>query len=250
METIVVKIGGIAADNLDDSFFAEIHKWQKAGKKVVIIHGGGYYISQMMARLGVEVTIRDGLRVTDAATLEITRMVLLGQVQPIVTTKFFQAGFHGVGLSGGSDQLLLGTAIDEASLGYVGEIQKVNTDLLEILLEKNQLPIIAPLAISKTGQWLNINADEVACQIAAALQASQLFLLTDVPGIKDKDHWLKEVSIPQLDSLVAQKVISGGMLPKIQSGKKALLAGVQTVHINNCITKCGTQLVARETVAV
>ena len=246
MGTIVVKIGGVASDNLDLAFFSQIHYWQKQGKKVVIVHGGGYYISEMMTRLGQEVVIKNGLRVTDAATLEITRMVLLGQVQPLVTTKFLAEGFHALGLSAGSDQLILGEAINENELGFVGQVTKVNRELLEILLEKDHIPVIAPLGITAAGQWLNINADEVACKVAATLQAEALYLLTDVPGIKQQGSWLKKVSLAAVDQLVKEEIVTGGMLPKLNSAKEALLAGVTSVVINNGITAGGTQLFAEE----
>lgn len=246
MGTIVVKMGGVASDNLDPAFFDQIQCWQNQGKKVVIVHGGGYYISEMMTRLGQEVVIKNGLRVTDAATLEITRMVLLGQVQPLVTTKFLAEGFHALGLSAGSDQLIVGETINEDELGYVGQVTKINQALLEILLEKDHIPVIAPLGITETGQWLNINADEVACKVAAALQAEALYLLTDVPGIKQQDTWLEKVPLTAVDQLVADQVVTGGMLPKLNSAKKALLAGVTSVFINDCITSCGTQLFAEE----
>ena len=113
METIVVKIGGVASDNLTPSFFETIADWQAAGKKVVIVHGGGHYISEMMEKMALTVTIKDGLRVTDPQTLEVTRMVLLGQVQPLITTAFQQAGFHAVGLNAGCDQLIQGEVINE-----------------------------------------------------------------------------------------------------------------------------------------
>lgn len=246
MGTIVVKMGGVASDNLDQAFFDQIEAWQRQGKKVVIVHGGGYYISEMMNRLGQEVVIKNGLRVTDAETLEITRMVLLGQVQPLVTTKFLAEGFHALGLSAGSDQLILGELINEEELGYVGKVTEVNQELLDVLLAKNHIPVIAPLGITACGQWLNINADEVACKVAAALQAEELYLLTDVPGIKKQGTWLDKVPIAEVDKLVAEKVVTGGMLPKLNSAKSALLSGVRSVFINNTINSCGTQLFVEE----
>src|SRR5699024_2750931 len=145
-----------------------------------------------------------------------------------------------------SDQLILGEAINENELGFVGQVTKVNRDLLEILLEKDHIPVIAPLGITETGQWLNINADEVACKVAATLQAEALYLLTDVPGIKQQGSWLKKVSLAAVDQLVKEEIVTGGMLPKLNSAKEALLAGVTSVVINNGITAGGTQLFAEE----
>ena len=243
METIVVKIGGVASDNLTPSFFETIADWQAAGKKVVIVHGGGHYISEMMEKMALTVTIKDGLRVTDPQTLEVTRMVLLGQVQPLITTAFQQAGFHAVGLNAGCDQLIQGEVIDEEKLGQVGKVQQINAAFLQLLTEKKHVPILAPLGITPEGQWLNINADEVACQVAASLQAEKLYLLTDVPGVKQDDEWLKKVSIHEVDQLKAEKVITGGMIPKLNSAVDALENGVSEVHITNCIECAGTVIV-------
>ncbi|MDT2757591.1 acetylglutamate kinase [Enterococcus asini] len=246
MGVIVVKMGGIASDNLDQSFFNQIKKWRANGKQVVIVHGGGYYISEMMTRLGQKVQIKNGLRVTDSSALDVTRMVLLGQVQPLITTKFLSEGFHALGLSAGSDQLIQGVFLNEAELGFVGKVTNVNHPLLKLLLEKNHIPIIAPLGITESGQWLNINADEVACKVAAALHAEALYLLTDVPGICRKGEWLTEVAAPEVTELIRQKVITGGMLPKVHGAQKALLAGVKSVCINNSIVTKGTQLLTKE----
>lgn len=242
MGVIVVKMGGVASDNLDADFFAQIKTWQAQGKQVVIVHGGGYYISEMMQRLGQEVRIQKGLRVTDAGTLEITRMVLLGQVQPLITTKFLAEGFHALGLSAGSDQLIQGDFLNRDELGFVGQVSQVNQALLTVLLEKEHIPIIAPLGITQEGQWLNINADEVACKVAGALQAEALYLLTNVPGIRKQDEWLTQLSSEQVSQLVAEQVVTGGMLPKLASAQAALKAGVQAVFINNSIVSQGTQL--------
>lgn len=244
MSVIVVKLGGVASDNLNEEFFQQIKAWQTAGKKVVIVHGGGHYISEMAQRLGIEVQIRNGLRVTDDQTLDITRMVLIGQVQPMITTRFLNNGFHALGLSAGSDQLIQGIYKNYDELGHVGEVADINAELLNLVLGKNHVPIIAPLGITQEGQWLNINADEVACKIAAKLQAEQLFLLTDVPGIKKGHEWLKEIPIQQVAELEEQQVITGGMIPKLKSAQKAILAGVKTVCINDSICQTGTRLLA------
>lgn len=244
METIVVKIGGVASDNLTPSFFETIADWQAAGKKVVIVHGGGHYISEMMEKMALTVTIKDGLRVTDPQTLEVTRMVLLGQVQPLITTAFQQAGFHAVGLNAGCDQLIQGEVIDEEKLGHVGKVQQINAAFLKLLTEKKHVPILAPLGITPEGQWLNINADEVACQVAASLQAEKLYLLTDVPGIKQECKWLSAVSFEEIPRLIAEEVVTGGMLPKLKSAEKALKAGVASVCITDSVDRLGTQILA------
>lgn len=243
-ETIVVKIGGVASDNLTPAFFEQIKTWQAVGKKVIIVHGGGHYISEMMATLKIPVEIQNGLRVTTAETLDITRMVLLGKVQPMITTAFQQAGLTTIGLNAGCDQLIEGTIINQEKLGFVGKVKEVNQNLLQLLTNKKHVPVIAPLGITTSGQWLNINADEVACQIAIGVKATQLFLLTDVPGIKKENQWLKEISTGECTQLRAEKVVTGGMIPKIESARQAVLNGVACVHINNVIHTSGTAIYA------
>lgn len=235
-------MGGVASDNLNPAFFDKIAAWKHQGYQVIIVHGGGHYISTMMQTLGLEVEVKQGLRVTSAETLEITRMVLLGQVQPMITTCFQKAGFQAIGLNAGCDQLIQGKVINECQLGFVGEVTAINNQLLEMLLQKNHVPIIAPLGITESGQWLNINADEVACKIAASIQAEKLFLLTDVPGIKKESEWLKEIAVSDIPQLKSEKVVTGGMLPKLDSACKALLSGVKTVCISDTIHSCGTEI--------
>jgi acetylglutamate kinase len=242
MKTIVIKMGGVASDNLNQAFFDQINTWKQEGYQVIVVHGGGHYISKMMDILGLKVEVKQGLRVTSKEALDITRMVLLGQVQPMITTAFQQAGFQTLGLNAGCDQLIQGAIIDEASLGFVGQVTAVNAPLLNMLVQKNHVPIIAPLGITETGQWLNINADEVAWNIAASLQAEKLFLLTDVPGIKKESKWLETVSLAEIKQLKADKVVTGGMLPKLDSAQKAILAGVQSVCISNTIHDLGTEI--------
>lgn len=239
-KVIIIKMGGVASDNLTKSFFDQIDQWQKEGKKVVIIHGGGHYISEMMQRLDVPVMIQDGLRVTTEETLKITQMVLIGQVQPMITTHFQQEGFSVVGLNASCGQIITGTFLDKNTLGAVGEVQQVDTELLEHLLETKHIPIIAPLGLTKTGEWLNINADHVACKVAEELKAEKLYLLTDVPGVKKEDQWLKEIYTSEVSKLKMANIIKGGMLPKLESAVSAIKGGVKEVHITNRLQYAGT----------
>lgn len=239
---IVVKIGGVASDNLTKEFFQQITHWQKAGKKIVIVHGGGHYISEMMHRLNVPVSIKGGLRVTTKETLAITQMVLIGQVQPMITTKFQQAGFSAVGLNASCAQIITGEFRDEKKYGHVGNVKQIDKELLLHLISKKHVPIIAPLGLTETGEWLNINADNVACKVAEELQAEALYLLTDVQGVKKEGQWLKELSPKDIYGLKEEKVIKGGMLPKIESAVSAVTNGVHKVHITNKIQQVGTTI--------
>jgi len=132
--------------------------------------------------------------------------------------------------------------INHATLGYVGKAKTINQQLLQLLIKGNHIPILAPLGITAEGQWLNINADEVACKVASSLRAERLILLTDVPGIKKGSQWLQEVSLTDIKTLINEKVITGGMLPKLVSAKKALMSGVATVSITDRLEKNGTQI--------
>ncbi|WP_207696288.1 acetylglutamate kinase [Enterococcus sp. DIV0212c] len=245
-KVIVIKMGGVASDNLTKSFFLQVDQWQKQGKKIVIIHGGGHYISEMMQRLDVPVQIQDGLRVTTEETLKITQMVLIGQVQPMITAHFQQEGFSVVGLNASCGQIITGSFLDKQTLGAVGTVQEIDTELLEHLLETNHIPIIAPLGLTEAGEWLNINADHVACKVAEELQAEKLYLLTDVPGVKKENQWLKELSTHDISKLKTAKIIKGGMLPKLESAVAAIKGGVKEVHITNKIQHAGTVIKLKE----
>ena len=249
MGKIVVKIGGVASDNLTQSFFQQIEEWQTAGHEIIVVHGGGYYITEMMERLNIPVTIKEGLRVTTEQALKITQMVLIGQVQPTITTLFQQQGFATIGLNASSDNMIQGKFIDQEKLGYVGEITEVNPAAIEGVLYRNYIPIIAPLGMTSSGQWLNVNADDTACKIAEEVGAEALYLLTDVPGVKQSGEWLEKLSIAEVEELKNEEVITGGMIPKINSAINALENGVSEVHITNCIEKAGTVITKEEVFA-
>lgn len=242
METIVIKVGGVASDNLTTGFFDQVKRWQAQGKKIVIVHGGGHYITSMMKKLQLEVKIKNGLRVTTPEALEITKMVLIGQVQPMITARFQANELVAVGLNASCGHLMQGDFLDQEQLGYVGTLEDVDPEVIQLMMAKQHIPIIAPLAMTAQGEWLNVNADHVACKIAEALAADELYLLTDVPGVKKGGCWLESIDLREADSLIQQKVIQGGMIPKIESAKKALIAGVHKIHITNAIDVEGTIL--------
>ncbi|MBV7390202.1 MULTISPECIES: acetylglutamate kinase [Enterococcus] len=246
METIVVKIGGVASDNLTKDFFKQVKKWKDTGKQVVIVHGGGYYITEMMNRLNIPVTIDNGLRVTTKQALKVTQMVLIGQVQPAITSVFQQYGFSAIGLHASCNDLIQGEFIDQEKLGYVGEVTKINSQVIEDVLASNYIPIITPLGMTIEGDWLNINADAAASKIAEALNAEELYLLTDVPGVKKDDQWLPKVSPKEIKVLKEEEIIIGGMIPKIESAMTAIFGGVGKVHITNGIQRAGTVITKEE----
>ncbi|MFC0234258.1 acetylglutamate kinase [Vagococcus entomophilus] len=244
MGIIVIKIGGVASHQLSAFFFQQLKNWRQAGKKIVLIHGGGRYVSEMLEKLQIPIQKKDGLRVTTKETLEVTKMVLIGQVQPCITS-FLQANqLPAIGLNASDGHLLTGKFLSKETYGLVGKVAAVQTDVLHDLLEKDYIPVIAPLGLlEKTeDQWLNINADAVACEVAAALKAEALYLLTDVPGIQHQNKWLEELSIHQIEGLKQAESLSGGMLPKVESAMQAVLSGVKQVIITNELENQGTRM--------
>lgn len=239
-KTIVVKIGGVASENLSSAFFEQVKTWKKKNYNVIIVHGGGLFISNMMEKLSIPVTKRNGLRVTTPEALAVTRMVLIGQVQPEITTALSDHGFSAVGLNAASDHLLSAKLKNKEMYGLVGEISRVNSRLLTELLKNDHIPVIAPLGLADDGQWLNVNADEVACRVAEAVEANELYLLTDVPGVKKQGTLLKEITPAEIGSLKQAKVVVGGMIPKLDSAIEALCGGVQAIHITDTIVREGT----------
>lgn len=244
MGIIVIKIGGVASHQLSMGFFQQLKNWRQEGKEIVLIHGGGHYVSEMLEKLQIPIQKRNGLRVTTKETLEVTKMVLIGQVQPCITS-FLQAHqLPAIGLNASDGHLVTGQFLSKETYGLVGKVATVQTDVLHDLLEKGYIPVIAPLGLlEKTDdQWLNINADAVACEVASALKAEALYLLTDVPGIQHQDQWLEELSIHQIEELKQAESLSGGMLPKVESAMQALLSGVEQVIITNDLENQGTRM--------
>ena len=236
----IIKIGGNAAQQLTPKFFETIKHWQKQHIQVAIVHGGGDQISHLMTQFNEPVQKFNGIRVTTAQGLNITQMALLGQVQPALTEAFRQHGIAAIGLNAGSNQLLTGHVLDQALYGYVGVIHQVNTQLIQQLWQQNLIPIIAPLAMTNDGQWLNVNADHAATAIAKQLHADALYLLTDVAGVKVSGCLLQALTPNTAQQLTADHLVTGGMIPKINSALSAVKRGVHHVHITNTVTQPGT----------
>lgn len=241
MNLIIVKIGGNAISKLNSEFFEQLRQWRQAGKKVLLIHGGGPQISKLSAKLNIPTIKKDGIRLTDEPTLNLTKMVLLGNTQPALLMRLAHEGLAAIGLNASDQQLLTGQYIDEAAYGAVGNITGVNELALSKIL-KGQIGVLAPLALTPDGEWLNVNADTAAADVARVLKASQLYLLTDVPGVL-KNGKVISAMIPQdLPHLIEEKVITDGMQPKLSAAVKAVHAGVQAVRITDQLTHPGTTL--------
>ncbi|MCA1726724.1 MAG: acetylglutamate kinase [Actinobacteria bacterium] len=230
--TVVIKVGGAAMDEgrLAETFADDVALLRLVGVKPVIVHGGGPQITKMAQRLGIEPSFVDGHRVTDAATLEVARMVLLGLVNQDLVTHLVRRGTSAVGLSGGDDSLLVVRPRAE-ELGLVGEVEQVNTGLLRHLMERC-VPVVASIGTDGNGQAYNVNADLVAGSVAAALGAAKLVYLTDVAGLMNADgELISETSMAGAEDLLASGTADGGMIPKLESALDAMRAGVGRVHL-------------------
>ena len=167
----------------------------------------------------------------------------------MITLRFQQENLSAVGLNTSSSRIILGEYMDKAALGNVGRVTKIKTALLIDLLEKDYIPIVAPLGMTFAGEWLNINADDAACHIAAKLRAESLYLLTDVSGIRMGDRHIEALPFSQIPALIEEQVITGGMIPKVRGAEQAILKGVETVHITNDILRSGTTILGKKVLA-
>ncbi len=238
-QVVVVKYGGNtlagASENDALALFAEdIVLMRQVGMRPVVVHGGGPQISDLMTRLGKVAEFRDGLRVTDAETIDIARMVLIGQVNPQLVAAINVHGPLAVGVSGEDAGLIRATARDER-LGFVGDVESINPTILLGLLDDGFIPVVATVGTDHTGQAYNINADTVAGAIAEALGAEKLVYLTDIEGLRrrvdDPASLLRQTTPDELESLMADGTIAGGMIPKTDSCVQAVRNGVRRAHI-------------------
>jgi acetylglutamate kinase len=232
--TVVVKYGGNAMSS-DLSLFAEdVVLLHAVGIKVVVVHGGGPQIKSMLDKLGIESRFVDGLRVTDAETLDVVRMVLVGKVNRDIVGALNQHGPIAVGVSGEDTSLLQVTPAD-AALGFVGEVQEVSTGVLDRLLAQDLVPVVATIGVDEGGQAYNINADTAAGAIAEALGAEKLVYLTDIEGIRrdvaDAASLISTITADELQSLIADGTVTAGMIPKVASCVTAVKGGVGHAHI-------------------
>lgn len=245
-ETFVIKYGGHAMgdDDLAKKFASDVVLLKQVGINPVVVHGGGPQIGRMLERLKIQSEFIDGLRVTDAATVEIVEMVLAGTINKQIVSLINAAGGRAVGISGKDGNLiearkLRRTARDPDSnierildLGFVGEPSSVNPELLMDFAESDIIPVIAPIGLGEGGETYNINADTAAGAIAAALGAAKLMVLTDVPGLLNKDRELvSELTIRDARKLIKEGVITGGMIPKIETCIHALENECEAAHI-------------------
>lgn len=235
--TVVVKYGGAAmkdgslkADVIRDIVFMSF-----VGMRPVVVHGGGPEINSWLDKLGIEPQFKNGLRVTDAATMDVVEMVLVGRVNKEIVALINQAGGSAIGLCGKDANLIRARPQGQEGIGFVGEVSGVKIDVIVSLVERGYIPVVSSVAADEDGQSYNINADTVAGEIAAALGAEKLILLTDTAGIlrdyHDPSTLINKLDIQEARRLIESGVVSGGMIPKVNCCVRSLAQGVRAAHI-------------------
>jgi acetylglutamate kinase len=235
--TVVVKYGGAAMKDsiLKASVVRDIVFMACVGMRPVVVHGGGPEINTWLAKLNIEPQFKDGLRVTDAQTMDVVEMVLVGRVNKELVSLINQAGGAAVGLCGKDGNLITARSQEDADVGFVGDVTNIEPGLVKALVEDGYIPVISSVASDETGQAYNINADTVAGELAAALNAEKLILLTDTRGLL-KDYQDPSTLIPKLDiktarQLIDDGIVAGGMIPKVKCCVRSLAQGVGAAHI-------------------
>jgi acetylglutamate kinase len=244
--TFVVKYGGHAMVDaaLKESFARDVCLLRYVGIQVVVVHGGGPQINQMLDRMGIASHFSGGLRVTDDQTMDVVEMVLGGVVNQDIVGLICNQGGRAVGLSGKDDHFMRGKRLDPVAgkdasgnpalvdLGRVGDVERVDPRVLAGLIGEGVIPVVSPIAVDAHGAALNVNADTAAARIAAALRAAKLVLMTDVEGVKDRDgRLLSSLVAREAEEMIEAGVISGGMIPKVRFALDAVNEGVEKVHI-------------------
>ncbi|MGE5626955.1 MAG: acetylglutamate kinase [Solirubrobacterales bacterium] len=240
-KTIVIKYGGNAmiSEELKDSVIRDIVLMNCVGIKVVVVHGGGPEINEFLGKIGKKSQFIDGLRVTDEETIDVVQMVLAGKVNKDIVSLIDKNGGKAVGICGIDADLLKSKKIqceDGRDIGYVGEVVEVNDSIIENCLNGGYIPVISTVALGQEdGKVYNINADAAAAKISVKLKAEKFILITDVPGVlrdpKDETSLISELNLEEIDTLIKNKVISGGMIPKINCCIEAVKGGVSRTHI-------------------
>ena len=245
-KTIVIKYGGstMEEERVRRSFALDIVLLKYIGINPVVVHGGGSQIGDLLTRIGKKSQFIEGMRVTDSETMDVVEMVLVGKVNKEIVAMINQQGGKAVGLSGKDGRLIVARKLKVAKsrglneapelidIGMVGEVKEINPGVIEALKKENFIPVIAPVGVGEEGETYNINADLVAGKVASALKAEKLILLTDVEGVKDeKKHLIPTLDAKRAKRLIAQKVISSGMIPKVNCCLNALDEGVTKTHI-------------------
>ncbi|MEE9374880.1 MAG: acetylglutamate kinase [Rhizobiaceae bacterium] len=247
-KTVVIKYGGHAMGDksLSKAFARDVALLRQSGVEPIVVHGGGPQIGSMLERMGIKSEFKDGMRVTDKATVEVVEMVLAGSINKGIVADFNSEGARAIGLCGKDGNLMKVTKMRRSQknsdsnieqiidLGFVGEPKEIDITVLDMVAGSGLIPVIAPVAFDDDGQTYNVNADTFAGAVAGALDADRLLFLTDVPGVLDKNGKLiKELNIKQALALIKDGTISGGMIPKVETCIDAIKRGVEAVVIVN-----------------
>ncbi|MEW6103891.1 MAG: acetylglutamate kinase [bacterium] len=227
---IVIKYGGSAMieDELKESFAIDCTLLKYVGIKPVIVHGGGPLITKFMEKLGIKPKFQDGLRITDKESMEMVEMVL-GRINTEIVSLLNKHEAKAVGLSGADGNMILAKPIKK--LGFVGEVHRINKELLEKLFYSSFIPVIAPIGVDEKGVRYNINADTVAEAIASRIEADKIIFLTDTKGVLDGERLLSTIRIDEIEGLIKKKKVSSGMIPKVRAAQEAIENGVMKAHI-------------------
>jgi acetylglutamate kinase len=229
-KVMVVKLGGNAVEQRKEETLLDVVLLRYVGMLPVLVHGGGPEITALSDRLGLKSEFRDGLRVTDAATMDVVKMVLTGKVNPDLVATLNRLGGQSVGMSGEDGPSIIAERLDE-KLGFVGRVVQINPEPITALVDRGYIPVLASVGLGYDGQAYNINADTVAAEVAVALRAEKLILMTDVPGILDQQgQVVGELDRTRAGRLIADGAVSGGMIPKLQACLRAL-DGVPQAHV-------------------
>ena len=235
-EYIVIKIGGVASKQLTPEILTKLSEWQQAGQKVVIVHGGGFAINQLMEENHIPIHKVNGLRVTSQSDMGLIKEALVDIVGKNLAGQLTQAGLPAYQVIDELPNLVHADFLDPETYGFVGEVKSITNQTLVSLLSQDKLPLIPSLGYSEEGDLLNINADYLARAVAISLGAKKLILMTDVKGVLENDQVLEHLNFVDVQKKIDSGVITGGMIPKIQSAVQTVQAGVEQVIIGDNLT--------------
>ncbi|MED1862143.1 acetylglutamate kinase [Fictibacillus nanhaiensis] len=237
----VVKIGGSTLANLQPAFFDVLKNRIQQGEKIVIVHGGGPEINKKLSESGLPLVMKNGIRVTSPESLSYVKTALKDITNSNLVERLNNEGISAQGLSGEENSLLTCDFLDKENYGWVGSIQKVNTKIIQNILEAGKVPVIASLGVAESGETVNINADTAAGEIAASLSAESICFVTDTPGVRVLGEWMECLTIADIFTSIVEGHIKGGMVPKVEAAIKCLDLNIKKVRITDQ-TLSGTEL--------
>lgn len=234
---IVIKLGGIAIENLNDAFIQQIKAWHLENKKIIIVHGGGQVISDLLTKNNHSTIKIDGMRVTAKNDLPIIYDALINIVGHQLLVRLKESNLKFFQFKEKIKELVSAEFLNKNIYGYVGKVKEINTMLLENILSRDIIPIIISLGVNEQGEYLNVNADHLATAIAKKLKVEKLVYMIDVPGVIEKDKTLATLTIKEAKTKIENKIITGGMIPKIESAIQTVESGVESILIANNLQK-------------